>query len=85
MSAYKRHLYLVMRLLWQKGPRPAKDIASVLQPGYGTLSRLLKRLQAVGLISIPNDFQPSSHKEPLAFPQIACHAMPAPRGKGYIR
>jgi hypothetical protein len=32
--------YLVMRLLWQKGPQPVKEIASVLQLDYGTLSPL---------------------------------------------
>lgn len=42
--------YLVMRLLWQRGPLPVKDIAAVLQLDYGTLSPLLKRLQAAGLI-----------------------------------
>src|ERR1700691_4750259 len=34
--------------------------------------------------SPPKDFQPSSHRGLWAFPQIACHAMPAPRGNGYI-
>ena len=43
--------YLVMRLLWQKGPQPVKDIASVLRLDYGTLSPLLKRLEAAGLIT----------------------------------
>ncbi|GLW67699.1 MarR family transcriptional regulator [Actinomadura rubrobrunea] len=43
--------YLVMRLLWQKGPQPVKEIASVLQLDYGTLSPLLKRLEAAGLVT----------------------------------
>jgi len=43
--------YLVMRLLWQKGPQPVKQIAAVLRLDYGTLSPLLKRLEAVGLIT----------------------------------
>jgi len=43
--------YLVMRLLWQKGPQPVKQIAAVLQLDYGTLSPLLKRLEAAGLIT----------------------------------
>jgi len=43
--------YLVMRLLWQKGPQPVKEIAAVLQLDYGTLSPLLKRLEAAGLIT----------------------------------
>jgi DNA-binding MarR family transcriptional regulator len=42
--------YLVMRILWQKGPLPVKDIASVLQLDYGTLSPLLKRLAATDLV-----------------------------------
>ncbi|WP_285493692.1 MarR family transcriptional regulator [Actinomadura sp. NBRC 104425] len=43
--------YLVMRLLWQKGPQPVKEIACVLQLDYGTLSPLLKRLEAAGLVT----------------------------------
>ena len=42
--------YLVMRLLWQQGPVSVKDIATALQLDYGTLSPLLKRLEAAGLI-----------------------------------
>jgi DNA-binding MarR family transcriptional regulator len=43
--------YLVMRLLWQHGPSPIKDLAAALQLDYGTLSPLLKRLEAAGLVS----------------------------------
>jgi DNA-binding MarR family transcriptional regulator len=43
--------YLVMRVLWQKGPQPVKEIASVLQLDYGTLSPLLKRLEAADLVT----------------------------------
>lgn len=43
--------YLVMRLLWQKGSQPVKEIASILQLDYGTLSPLLKRLEAAGLVT----------------------------------
>jgi len=43
--------YLVMRLLWQRGPVQVKEIAEALQLDYGTLSPLLKRLQTAGLIS----------------------------------
>jgi DNA-binding MarR family transcriptional regulator len=39
-----------MRLLWQRGPVPVKDIAATLQLDYGTLSPLLKRLEAGGLL-----------------------------------
>jgi DNA-binding MarR family transcriptional regulator len=42
--------YLVMRVLWQRGPVPVKDIAAILQLDYGTLSPLLKRLEVAGLI-----------------------------------
>jgi DNA-binding MarR family transcriptional regulator len=43
--------YLVMRRLWQHGPSPIKDLAAALQLDYGTLSPLLKRLEAAGLVS----------------------------------
>jgi MarR family transcriptional regulator, organic hydroperoxide resistance regulator len=42
--------YLVMRILWQRGPMPVKDIAAALQLDYGTLSPLLKRLEARELV-----------------------------------
>jgi MarR family transcriptional regulator, organic hydroperoxide resistance regulator len=42
--------YLVMRLLWQRGAVPVKDIGAALALDYGTLSPLLKRLEARGLI-----------------------------------
>jgi MarR family transcriptional regulator, organic hydroperoxide resistance regulator len=42
--------YLVMRLLWQRGAVPVKKIGAALALDYGTLSPLLKRLEARGLI-----------------------------------
>src|SRR5688500_18985364 len=42
--------YLVMRLLWQRGSAPVKDVGAVLALDYGTLSPLLKRLEARGLV-----------------------------------
>jgi DNA-binding MarR family transcriptional regulator len=42
--------YLVMRLLWQRGPVRVKEIAATLALDYGTLSPLLKRLEAAGLV-----------------------------------
>jgi DNA-binding MarR family transcriptional regulator len=42
--------YLVMRLLWQRGAVAVKDIGSTLALDYGTLSPLLKRLEARGVI-----------------------------------
>ena len=42
--------YLVMRLLWQRRTLAVGEIGEVLGLDYGTLSPLLKRLQAAGLI-----------------------------------
>lgn len=42
--------YLVMRLLWQRGTLAVREIGEVLGLDYGTLSPLLKRLEAAGLI-----------------------------------
>lgn len=42
--------YLVMRLLWQRGTLAVGEIGDALGLDYGTLSPLLKRLQAGGLI-----------------------------------
>lgn len=42
--------YLVMRLLWQRGTLPVKDIGATLALDYGTLSPLLKRLETRGVI-----------------------------------
>ncbi|MEU4763987.1 MarR family transcriptional regulator [Actinosynnema sp. NPDC023794] len=42
--------YLVLLVLWERGPVPVKDVAAALQLDYGTLSPLLKRLEAAGLI-----------------------------------
>ncbi len=43
--------YLVMRLLWQRGAMPVRDIGTALALDYGTLSPLLKRLESAGLIT----------------------------------
>ena len=42
--------YLVMRLLWQRGAMPVKDIGDTLELDYGTLSPLLKRLEQSGFL-----------------------------------
>ena len=42
--------YLVMRLLWQRKSAPVKEIGATLALDSGTLSPLLKRLEARGLI-----------------------------------
>jgi DNA-binding MarR family transcriptional regulator len=43
--------YLVMLALWERSPRSSKDISSALQLDPATLSPLLKRLAAAGLIT----------------------------------
>lgn len=42
--------YLVMLVLWEHGPQPVKDIGERLRLDSGTLSPLLKRLEAAGLV-----------------------------------
>ena len=42
--------YLVMLLLWEDEPRGIKDVGRVLELDSGTLSPLLKRLEAGGLV-----------------------------------
>jgi DNA-binding MarR family transcriptional regulator len=42
--------YLVMLVLWEQGPTTVKGLADALQLDYGTLSPLLKRLDAAGLV-----------------------------------
>jgi DNA-binding MarR family transcriptional regulator len=43
--------YLVMVALWERGSMPVKDLGDALQLDYGTLTPLLKRLEAAGLIT----------------------------------
>lgn len=43
--------YLVMLALWERSPRSVKDLSSALALDPGTLSPLLKRLEAAGLIT----------------------------------
>ena len=42
--------YLVMLALWQHGPLAVKDLSRLLQLDPGTLSPLIKRLEAAGLL-----------------------------------
>jgi DNA-binding MarR family transcriptional regulator len=42
--------YLVMLVLWERGPTTVKGLAEALQLDYGTLSPLLKRLDAAGFV-----------------------------------
>ena len=47
--------YLVMLALWQHGQLAVKDLSRLLQLDPGTLSPLLKRLEAAGLVSRARD------------------------------
>ncbi len=49
--------YLVMMLLWERGECWVKDFGAVLQLDYGTLTPLLKRLEARGLVDRTRDPQ----------------------------
>lgn len=42
--------YLVMLALWERDARTVRELADALQLDYGTLSPLLKRLEATGLV-----------------------------------
>jgi DNA-binding MarR family transcriptional regulator len=42
--------YLVMRVLWHRGPITVRDLGTALRLDSGTLSPLLKRLEAQGRI-----------------------------------
>jgi DNA-binding MarR family transcriptional regulator len=47
--------YLVMLALWQHGPLANKDLSHLLQLDPGTLSPLVKRLEAAGLVRRDRD------------------------------
>jgi DNA-binding MarR family transcriptional regulator len=42
--------YLVLLVLWERGAVPVKELGAALQLDYGTLTPLLKRLEAHGLL-----------------------------------
>ena len=42
--------YLVMRVLWSRGPSAVRTLVEELHLDYGTLSPLLKRLETAGLV-----------------------------------
>lgn len=42
--------YLVMLVLWERGELTVKELAGALRLDYGTMSPLLKRLEAAGLV-----------------------------------
>jgi DNA-binding MarR family transcriptional regulator len=43
--------YLVLVVLWERGPLGVGDLASVLRMDFGTLSPMLKRLEGKGLVT----------------------------------
>jgi MarR family transcriptional regulator, organic hydroperoxide resistance regulator len=43
--------YLVMLALWERSPRSVKDLSAALALDPGTLSPLLKRIEAAGLVT----------------------------------
>ena len=43
--------YLVLVVLWERGPQGVGDLASLLRMDFGTLSPMLKRLENKGLVS----------------------------------
>jgi MarR family transcriptional regulator, organic hydroperoxide resistance regulator len=47
--------YLVMLALWQRSPLSVKELSGLLQLDPGTLSPLLKRLEATGLVTRGRD------------------------------
>ena len=47
--------YLVMLALWQHGPLAVKDLSRLLQLDPGTMSPLIKRLEAAGLLRRDRD------------------------------
>jgi len=47
--------YLVMLALWERSPRSVKDLSEALALDPGTLSPLLKRLEAAGMVSRRRD------------------------------
>lgn len=43
--------YLVLVVLWERGPQGVGDLAGLLRMEFGTLSPMLKRIEAKGLIT----------------------------------
>ncbi|WP_351233539.1 MarR family transcriptional regulator [Streptomyces sp. NPDC002133] len=42
--------YLALLVLWERGEIPVKELGTALRLDYGTVSPLLKRLEAAGLV-----------------------------------
>jgi MarR family transcriptional regulator, organic hydroperoxide resistance regulator len=43
--------YLVLVVLWERGPQGVGDLASLLRMDFGTLSPMLKRLESKGFVN----------------------------------
>ena len=43
--------YLVLVVLWERGPQGVGDLASMLRMDFGTLSPMLKRIESKGLVT----------------------------------
>ena len=43
--------YLVLVVLWERGPQGVGDLATALQMDFGTLSPMLKRIESKGLVT----------------------------------
>src|SRR5256885_15366978 len=43
--------YLVLVVLWERGPQGVGELASMLRMDFGTLSPMLKRLETKGLVT----------------------------------
>jgi MarR family transcriptional regulator, organic hydroperoxide resistance regulator len=43
--------YLVLVVLWERGPQGVGDLAALLRMDFGTLSPMLKRLEGKGLVT----------------------------------
>jgi len=43
--------YLVLVVLWERGPQGVGDLATLLRMDFGTLSPMLKRLEAKGIVT----------------------------------
>ncbi|MGA8898434.1 MarR family winged helix-turn-helix transcriptional regulator [Bradyrhizobium sp.] len=43
--------YLVLVVLWERGPHGVGDLATLLRMDFGTLSPMLKRLESKGLVT----------------------------------
>src|SRR6202051_4543896 len=43
--------YLVLVVLWERGPQGVGDLASMLRMDFGTLSPMLKRLETKGFVN----------------------------------